>query len=338
MRSLLWSRTHRRLVDNDMKPVDEITGEIGKKDKAKLLTFLVFLLISTALWFLIKLTKDYSSQTVFTVTYTEVPVNKWVSTPDQQVKCSFVADGFATLRHNLVRERKRVIELPLAEVPYRLEGGVTYSYSSQYVAERIADWLGIPSSNITMNEDKQFFNMEDLQSKELAVLVPLDVKTQRQFSVYGRPQVTPASVTVFGPKNLLDTMTAIYTEPLHAVDASEDIIRTLKIDYYGGAVRAEEETAEVLVEVEQYTEIDIEVPVKIADSLTLRFFPETMKVKCMVPIKDYASITGASFLVLADTAQLHQRKPLLDIKLDQVPENVHVVKTEPRQVEYLILN
>lgn len=321
-----------------MKPVDEITEEIGKKDRTKLLTFLIFLLISTALWFLIKLTKEYSSQTDFTVAYTEVPVNKWVSTPEQQVKCSFVADGFATLRYHLVRGHKRVVELPLDEVPYRLEGGITYSYSSQYIAERIADWLGISASNVTMSEDKQFFNMEDLQSKEVAVLVPLDVKTQRQYSVYGAPQVTPATVTVFGPKNLLDTMTAVYTEPLHADNVSENIKQSLKIDYYGGAVRAEEEKAEVLVEVEQYTEIDIEVPVKATDSLTLRFFPETMKVKCMVPIKDYANITGASFLVLVDTAQLHQRQPLLDIRLDQVPEHVHVLKTEPKQVEYLIVN
>lgn len=321
----------------DMKP-DQITEEIEKKDKTKLLTFLIFLMISAALWFLIKLTKDYSSQTVFTVTYSEVPVNKWVSTPEQQVKCSFVADGFATLRHKLVREQRRVVTIPLDEVPYRLEGGITYSYSSLYVAERIAGWLGISVSNITMNDDKQYFNMEDLQSKEVPVLVPLDVYTQRQYSVYDVPKVTPASVTVFGPKNLLDTLTAVYTETLHASNVSEDIVRTLGIDYYGGAVRAEEKTAEVLVEVEQYTEIDIEVPVKVADSLNLRFFPETMTVKCMVPIRDYAGITGASFLVLADTAQLHRLQPLLDIRLVQVPDHVHVLKTEPEQVEYLIIN
>ena len=135
-----------------MKPIDQITEEMEKKDKSKILTFLIFLLISTALWFLIKLTKDYSSQTVFNITYTEVPVNKWVSTPNQQVKCSFVADGFVTLRHNLVRKHKRVVEIPLNEVSYHLEGGVTYSYSSQYVAEHIAEWIGIPASNITMNE------------------------------------------------------------------------------------------------------------------------------------------------------------------------------------------
>lgn len=307
-------------------------------NKSKLLTFLVFLVISALLWFLTKLTKEYTSQTTFTVTYTEVPVNKWVSTAEQQVKLSFVADGFVTLRHNLVRVQNRVIEIPLNEVPYRLEGGNTYSYSSQYVAERAADWLGVPAGNVTVNDDKQFFNMEDLQSKELPVKVPLDVKTQRQYHVYGQPHVNPAQLTVYGPKNLLDTMTAVYTATLHAANVSEDLVQPLAVNFYDGAIRSDVATVEVLVEIEQFTEIDVEVPVKCTDSVTLRFFPETMKVKCLVPIRDYASISGASFKVLADTAQLHQLQPLLNIELVQVPDNVQVLKTEPEQVEYLIVN
>lgn len=307
-------------------------------ERSKVLTFLVFLAISAVLWFLIKLTKEYTSQTTFVVTYTEVPVNKWVSTSQQTVKLSFVADGFVTLRHNLVREQFRTIVIPLDEVPYRLEGGNTYSYSSQYVAERVADWLGVPAGNVTINDDKQFFNMEDLQSKELPVKVPLDVKTQRQYEVYGEPHATPASLTVYGPKNMLDTMTSVYTETFRAVNANGNLLQTLAVDLYDGAIRSNVDKVEVVVEVEQYTEIDIEIPVKVTDSLNLRFFPETMKVKCLVPIRDYASVNGASFKALADTAQLHRLEPLLDVKLVQVPDNVQVLKTEPDQVEYLIIN
>ena len=307
-------------------------------ERSKVLTFLVFLAISAVLWFLIKLTKEYTSQTTFVVTYPEVPVNKWVSTSQQTVKLSFVADGFVTLRHNLVREQFRTIVIPLDEVPYRLEGGNTYSYSSQYVAERVADWLGVPAGNVTINDDKQFFNMEDLQSKELPVKVPLDVKTQRQYEVYGEPHATPASLTVYGPKNMLDTMTSVYTETFRAVNANGNLLQTLAVDLYDGAIRSNVDKVEVVVEVEQYTEIDIEIPVKVTDSLNLRFFPETMKVKCLVPIRDYASVNGASFKALADTAQLHRLEPLLDVKLVQVPDNVQVLKTEPDQVEYLIIN
>ena len=307
-------------------------------NRSKVLTFLVFLAISTVLWFLIKLTKEYTSQTTFAITYTEVPVNKWVSTSQQTVKLSFVADGFVTLRHNLIRQQFRTIVIPLNEVSYRLEGGNTYSYSSQYVAERVADWLGVPTGNVTVNDDKQFFNMEDLQSKELPVRVPLDVKTHRQYNVYGEPHPNPASMTVYGPKNMLDTMTAVYTATLHAANVSEDVVQTLTVDLYDGAVRSDVTAVEVLVDVEQYTEIDIEVPVKATDKRNLRFFPETVKVKCMVPIKDYASINGASFKVLADTAQLHRLQPLLDIRLVQFPDNVQVLKMEPEQVEYLIID
>lgn len=327
-----------RLVDKVDMRVDEVKEEFAGKGKSKFLTFLVFLLISVALWFLIKLTKEYTTQSEFIVVYTEVPASKWISTPEQTVKLSFVADGFATLRHNLVRRQNRMVSISLNEVPYRLEGGNTYSFSTQYVAEQVADWLGVPSGNVTVNDDKQFFNMEELQSKELSVVVPLDVKTQRQYLVYGSPQVEPASVTVFGPKNVLDTMEVVHTAVFTAVNATGPITQTLAIDYYGGTVRSEQATATVTVEVEQYTETDIEVPVKVTDSVSCRFFPETMKVKCLVPIRDFASVSAASFLVLADTAQLHRLQPLLDIRLAKVPEHVQVLKTEPDQVEYLIVN
>lgn len=317
--------------------VDKVKEELAGKDKRNFLTFLVFLLISVALWFLIKLTKEYTTQTDFSVVYTDVPASKWISSSDQRVKLSFVADGFATLRHNMIRPQNRVVNISLDEVPYRHEGGNTYSYSAQYLAERVADWVGVSSGNVTVNDDKLYFNMEELQSKTLPVVVPLDVKTQRQYLVYGNPQVVPATLMVYGPKLVLDTMTAVYTSVFHAVNAVGSITQTLPMDYYDGVVRSEQQTAEVTVKVEQYTETDFDVPVKVTDTLNCRFFPETMKIKCLVPICDYAAINPNSFLVLADTAQLHRLQPLLDIRLAQVPPFVHVVRTEPDQVEYLIV-
>ena len=321
-----------------MKPVDQIKEDVDKKDKSRFLTFIIFLIISTVLWFLIKLSKNYSTQSEFLLDYTEVPVNKWVSTPQQTVKVSFDADGFVTLRHHLVSKQKRVVEIPLNEVPYRLEGGFTYSYSSQYVVEQLAHQLGIPSSSVTITDEKQYFNMEDLQSKELEVVVPLEVQTQQQYALYGRPKVVPDRVTVYGPKNLLDTLTRVTTEPFHEENANSYLRRTLVLDLLDGAIRCEVDRVEVTVPVEQYTEMDIDVPVSIADSLQVRFFPETVKVKCMIPICDYAAVGASSFQVLADTAQLHRMEPLLDVGMVKQPENVQVVKMEPLQVEYLILN
>lgn len=321
-----------------MKAVDEIKEEFEQKDKRRFLSFLIFLAISTVLWFLIKLTKDYSTQTFFWVHYTDIPANKWVSTPEQQVKLTFEADGFVTLGHNMVRGKRRAVNISLNEVPYRLEGGVTYSYSSQYVAEKVAEWLNIPTSNITINDDKQYFNMEDLQSKTLPVKVPLEVQTKRQYRIYGDPVTEPSTITVYGSKNMLDTLTALYTEPLTAENVSEPLHQILKVNLYEGVIHSETNTVEATVAVEKYTEQEVEVPVTITDSLNVRFFPETMKVRCMVAIKDFGALNPSSFTVRADTAQLHRRDPLLNISLVRIPEHVQVLSAQPTQVEYLIIN
>lgn len=321
-----------------MESVEQIKEEIVERDKSRFLTFLVFLIISALLWFIIKLTKEYTTQANFNISYSEVPVNKWVSTQGQSVKLAFVADGFVTLRVHLLGKDNMEVEIPLEEITYRLEGGSTYSYNTLYIAERVAEMLSIPVGNVTINEVKQYFNMEDLQSKELPVVVPLDIKTQRQYEVYGEPEVVPPTVTVHGPKNLLDTLTAVYTQPLHAINASAAVTATLPVDYLDGAIRSTVSTVDVKVAVEKYTEMDLEVPVSVTDTLRIRFFPENLRLKCMVAIKDYANIKGSSFRVLADTAQLHQLQPLLDVRVVSAPPYIHILKAEPERVEYLILN
>lgn len=320
-----------------MNTVEQIKEDIEKKDKSRFLTFLIFLVIATVLWFVIKLSKEYTTQTVIDLVYTEVPVNKWISTPEQALKCSFVADGFVVLGNKMVPARRRVVSIPLDEVPYRLEGGFTYSISSQYVVERVADWLNVPAGNVTVNEDKLYFNMEDLQSRQLPVAVPLDVQTQRQFQLYGDPRVTPDRVTVYGPKNLLDTLSKVWCQPVTALDVGETFQRTVSLDLMDGAIRCDVDRVDVVVPVERYTERDLEVPVEADDSLELRFFPETVKLKCMIPIRDYAAIGPASFQVVADTAQLHRLQPLLDVRLVKEPAHVQVLRMEPAQVEYLII-
>ena len=93
----------------------------------------------------------------------------------------------------------------------------------------------------------------------------------------------------------------------------------------------------VEVQVEKYTEMDVEVPIKVADSLKVRFFPETMAVKCLVAMRDYASITPESFMVSVDKEQLKAMQPLLDVRLATWPPTVQILSTHPDKVEYLIV-
>lgn len=307
------------------------------KNKRPILTFLVFLILSTALWLLIKLSENYTTQTMFRVVLTDAPADKWIVSPEQTVKFSMDIDGFHTLKHDMIRDAKREVSIPLIDVPYRHENGSTYSFSSQYVTEQIADFLNINASDITMNEAKVYFNMEPLKSKVVPVRLRSDIKTQRQYGVYGIPILDPSSVTVYGPEETIDTLKSVQTVLVTKNNVGQEFSEMVALDLHEGKIQSNTKSVKVTINVVKFTETDIKVPISTPDSLKLRLFPEEMTVKCLVAIKDYASMTPENFRVVPDMEQLKARQHLLDLHLVKWPQYIQVLETSPDKVEYIIV-
>lgn len=315
--------------------LNRIHQKVERKNKRSIFTFLIFLVISTAAWFLVKLSEDYVTQTTFRLQMEEVPADKWVSSDEQSVKMSLNIDGFHTLRYKMIRDR--FVSIPLNEVSFRLENGNNYSFSSQYVAEKVAEKLGINASDITMNDAKIYFTMDALKSKVVPIVLHSDITTARQYDIYGIPMLDPSSVTIYGPQEVTDTIKTVKTEPLTMNNVSQTFSTIVPLDLLDGKLRSNVKEVKAEVQVEKYTEMDIEVPIRATDSLKLRFFPETMSVKCLVAMRDYASITPESFKVAVDKQQLKAMQPLLDVSLASWPPTVQILSTRPDKVEYLIV-
>jgi hypothetical protein len=315
--------------------LNRIKQKVERTNKHSAFTFLVFLVISTAAWFLVKLSENYVTQTTFRLQMEEVQADKWISSDEQSVKMSLNIDGFHTLRYKMIRDR--VVTIPLNEVSYRLENGNTYSFSSQYVAEKVAEKLNINASDITMNDAKIYFTLDALKSKVVPVVLQSNVTTARQYDIYGIPTLDPSSVTVYGPQEVIDTIKTVRTEPLVMNNVSQNFNATLPLDLLGGRIHSNVKEVKAEVQVEKFTEMDVEVPIKMTDSLKMRFFPETMTVKCLVAMRDYASITPENFVVAVDKQQLKAMQPLLDVRLASWPPTVQILSTRPDKVEYLIV-
>jgi hypothetical protein len=315
--------------------LNRIKQKVERTNKHSAFTFLIFLVISTAAWFLVKLSENYVTQTTFRLQMEEVQADKWISSDEQSVKMSLNIDGFHTLRYKMIRDR--VVTIPLNEVSYRLENGNTYSFSSQYVAEKVAEKLNINASDITMNDAKIYFTLDALKSKVVPVVLQSNVTTARQYDIYGIPTLDPSSVTVYGPQEVIDTIKTVRTEPLVMNNVSQNFNATLPLDLLGGRIHSNVKEVKAEVQVEKFTEMDVEVPIKMTDSLKMRFFPETMTVKCLVAMRDYASITPENFAVAVDKQQLKAMQPLLDVRLASWPPTVQILSTRPDKVEYLIV-
>lgn len=317
--------------------LNQIKQKVERTNKHSAFTFLVFLVISAAAWFLVKLSENYTTQTSFRLQLSEAPADRWISSDEQTVKMSLNVDGFHVLRYKMIREPKRVVTVALNDVPYRQEKGDTYSFSSQYVAEKIADRLKISASDITMNDGMIYFNMSPLKSKVVPIALRSDIKTQRQFGLYGIPTLDPASVTIYGPDEIIDTVRSIRTELFSRANVGESFNASVALDLMDGKIHSNTTEVNATFEIDKFTEMDVEVPIKVSDSLKVRFFPETMSVKCLVAMRDYASIAPESFTVSVDGQQLKAMQPLLDVRLATWPPTVQILSTRPDKVEYLIV-
>lgn len=307
-------------------------------NRNNILSFVVFLIISTGLWLLIKLSEQFTTQASFGIKLIEAPASQQLTSGETQtVKFSLQANGFKTLGCRLLRDSKRSVWVSLDEVPFRTETGNTYSFSSQYVAEKIAELLRVNASDISMNDDKVYFVMEAMVSKVVPVVLRSNIRTQQRYEVYGLPILEPATITVFGPKNVLDTLNSVSTRLLSKSSVNATVEEMVALDLHSGLLRCENTEVKATIEVLQYTEQVLQLPVSSPDSLKIRFFPETVKVKFVVPLKDYPSMSPDLFKLEVDPAQADGVQTLLDVRLSKQPGNIKLLSIDPQRVEYLIV-
>ena len=237
----------------------------------------------------------------------------------------------------MMREQKRVVNLSLSEVPYRLESGTTYSFSSLYVTERVADMLDINATDLVMNDDKVYFELDPLKSKTVPVELLKDIRPQRQYGIYGIPDLEPSSVMVYGPQEVIDTLKSVKTTMLSKANVSASFSEIVPLNLLEGKIHCEVSSVKATIQVEKFTEADVEVPVSQPKNQKVRFFPETVKVKCLVAIKDYSNLKPEVFRVEVNQQQLKNLQPLLDVNLAGWPPYVQILNVTPEKVEYLIV-
>jgi hypothetical protein len=306
-------------------------------NKRPFFTFLIFVVISTTAWLFVKLSEEYTTQVQFGLMITNEPADKWLASPEQVAKLAMTTNGFHTLRYKMLREQKRVVNLPLSEVPYRLESGRTYSFSSLYVTERVAEMLDINASDLVMNDDKIYFELDPLKSKVVPVKLLSDIRPQRQYGIYGSPTLEPSSVTIYGPQEIIDTLKSVSTMMLSRVNVSASFSETVPLNLFEGKVHSEVSSVTATVQIEKFTEADVEVPVSQPKNQKVRFFPETVKVRCLVAIKDYSNLKPDAFRVEVNGQKIKDLQPLLDVNLTVWPKSVQILNVTPEKVEYLIV-
>ena len=297
---------------------------------------MTFVIIAALFWLLIKLSSNYTVTEPLTINIKDTPADLVLTNGTQEIKVTLSTSGFELLNYYFKPNSRRKVDISLEEVPLHKDSESTYSFGSSYAKEKIANFLTLEPKEVSFEENRIILNMEQLDSIKVKVIPNVDITYEQQYNRLGKIQLTPDSVTIYGPKNEILSIDNVFTKKLTLRNINQNIDTDipLKLD---NMLNADYENINMKIFVEKYTEAIANVQISNNSKEKLRLFPDKVKIKYIVSLTDYNIIKENSFKVNIDTSDIRPENSFLPIYITDYPNNTKILSIEPKEVEYIII-
>ena len=330
-----------------MEPVEKIefpkiTDREKVKFKKELFIYLFFLTISVVLWYLIALSKDYTTTINYPVTYENFPKGKvLVSELPKELNLQVKGFGFTILKYKIV-SLAYPITLPINKFRLdivRKDNQYDYFLLTRYAKDLIGNQLGTEIQITEIKPDTLLFKFTDVIEKRVPVKPLLNLQFEKQYLSFDNIKVKPDSIVVSGPEVMIDTLRYIYTRELKLKNVKDSVVKELELlpmDKF----TYQTDKVTVTVPVEKYTEKSLNIPIE-ADNLPenydLKTFPGNIKLSCWVGISNYDKLVPYMFRATVDFNTLSPNpQNKLKITLIKYPHNIQNIRFYPKSVDYII--
>lgn len=310
------------------------------QNKTQFSIFLVCLIISIFIWFLIKMSKDYTADISYKLIYNNAPANQIITEIyDSIIYVQIDSRGFDLMNRTYLN-KSHPIEIDLRNIPvhknrYRIGNYIL----SESILNQIRNQTEFPNQIHRISPDTLFLKLENCISKEVDIKTMIDLVPKKQHYIYGNITQSPLKVLLTGPPSIIDTINSIYSEPIKLENIKDDQHLKLMLlnPYKNDQVSLSVDSVELIIPIQEYTENIAEIPIKIngAANMRLKLFPEKVQVRYLVALKDFERITNDMFsaVINFNIKAINNQQ----VKLDRFPAFIKIIDYEPKSVEYLIL-
>jgi hypothetical protein len=302
--------------------------------KKRLRFFSFFFALSLLFWIITKLSNTYSSSVEFEINFVDIPP---LVVLEQDVvskmKVDITASGFQLLVYHFFKDDINVsIENAdyggnLAEIDLMDQ---KFSLQKQLYQNAILNRVSPPQLN---------FSFGKLKRLKIPVIPPDEINFKPGYDQAGEWVIEPDSVWVYGTSKKVNALNGLSIQPLsqETVDNNiEEKVKLLPIDQ----IRFETESVLIKTSVKRFTEKSIDAFINIKnlpDSLSIKLFPQSLKVTFLVLVDKAESISAADFKFSCDYGQAQSKdENSLEVFMEMKPKGVSKVRWKPKKVDYLI--
>ena len=297
--------------------------------------FLFFLALSAGFWLFLSMEEVYEVDVPVSVSLKNVPENVVITTPLPASVSMRLKDRGSTLMR------------------YRWDGTIgsivvdfsEFDMHSGHVRIPTADVAKAVTQRLLSSTTVLGFTPDTLEyfynfglTKQVPVKVVGNITADSLYCIMGS-RATPKRVTVYASREILDTLSAVYTRPLNLTDLREDVTVRTRIDAMPG-VKVVPEKVRARIFVDRMTENSLPVKVEYINfpaGKTLRTFPGYVNVVFQVGMQKYKEITPDKFAIVVSYQEvMASTDGKLHLHLKSQPANVSHVRLDPEDVDFLI--
>lgn len=249
-----------------------------------ILTFAVFVGISAMFWLILTLNESVQDGCVVNVRINNKPDSvTFISDVPKTIHVEVKDKGSSLMRSMWMK--KPTVSLNFRELSDN--GQLICSRSDMMAA--LKETFGSSATIVSSSLDSMRLVYTDRPGKSVPVVVAVRASAHAGYIVYGHPAAEPVRVTAYGPREIIDTLTRVFTKAYVESDLSESRSFTAELKSIHG-VRLIPGDVHVKVNVEPLVAKEDMVAV-VAENVphdeNLLLFPSNVRVSYYVPMSEF---------------------------------------------------
>ena len=304
------------------------------KRNQKLRSFLVFLLMAASIWFLTKFSKPLVAEFRLNLKYTNFPQQTLVSTDAPKVlNVTVNANGFKLLSE-FFSDKSLVIDLSAGRL---LEDDKIRFSQDQLLA---FCYRKMPAAGVISLDTKELIvPIDRMAAKEIEVLFQGEVSLSQGFKMIGQPKIEPNKITVYGPSQMIDTISSIRTIYTRLEGLRNNINKAIALEsLFSNELSRSQDSIFWSAKILEYTQKQIELPVELINvprGKKLQIFPEMMTLSVEIPVNEYALYDKSNFRLICDYTERISEDSFMIPRLSQLPQGVFKPELSHKKVDYV---
>ena len=321
------SERTRAFFSWDSASNSDATDSSHFENREKIIAFSVALFFGLCLWFIVNLSRDFNVTIQVPIVLSNLPSDVTISSEIPET-ASVVLTGEGWSLISVYTNPPRVL--------------VNAESDEVNLAEQLRSQVGAFSDlNIVQVRPTQLFILKERRvSRNLPIRNRTTIRFTDQFGQLSDPVISPDSVTVTGAESILDELEYWDTADTELTNINQSIDRAIQLQSMTG-VSLEPSTVNLSMEVAEFTEAEIRVPIRtrnLPSGRAVSYNPSSILVRYDVPIHQFSEVQGVRLFnafvdySLIEEDDLGTISP--DVEIVENDFNVRIRSFQPPRVSY----